>query len=176
MKKAIFLDRDGTIIIDKIYLNDASKVEYLPGVFPALKSLYEHKFELVVVTNQSGIAKRIVDLENLDRIHAKLQADACVHGFKYAGFYYAPYSAHLPHPRRKPEPGLILEAALDHGLDPSQSWMVGDRMTDVEAGHRAGCQTVLLGNTERPEQFNYRPPELWVPSLVEAAQEILNKL
>jgi D-glycero-D-manno-heptose 1,7-bisphosphate phosphatase len=172
MKKAIFLDRDGTIIVDKIYLNDVNAIEYYPESFEALKILRDAGYVFIIVTNQSGLARGLVQTENLNLIHQKIRADFTRYGVDLAGFYWAPYSAHLPHPRRKPEAGLIREAAYDHGIDLKKSWMIGDRMTDVEAGHRAGTRTVLIGVTEEPIHPTFAPPEFHLPSLFEAATVI----
>lgn len=174
-KKTIFFDRDGTLIIDKVYLNDPDQIEYLPDVFEALRLLRDHGFQFVVVTNQSGIARRLVTLENLDETHRRISGEFARHGVFFSGFYYAPYSVESNHPVRKPHPGMLLRGALDHRADLGQSWMVGDRISDVVAGHRAGCRTVLLAGTEttpadpRPEQV----PTLIADGLLYAAREIV---
>ncbi len=149
-KKAVFLDRDGTLIIDKIYLNDPDNIEYLPGVFESIKSLSDAGYMLIVVTNQSGVAKGIVSLENLDEIHRRISVRFETNRSPIAGFYYAPFPSDQPHPMRKPNPGMLLQAASEHGIDLKSSWMVGDRWTDVEAGHRAGCRSIFLKGTEEP--------------------------
>lgn len=175
MKKTVFLDRDGTLIIDKVYLNDPDQIEYLPDVFEALRLLRDGGFQFVVVTNQSGIARRLVTMENLDETHRRIQAEFSKHGVHFAGFYYAPYSVESNHPIRKPHPGMLLRGALDHRADLTQSWMIGDRLSDVVAGSRAGCRTVLLSGTEAvtdgsPDESK---PTLVTNGLLEAAREIL---
>lgn len=172
MKKAVFLDRDGTLIVDKIYLNDPNQIEYLPQVFAALRLLRDQGFVFIGCTNQSGIARGIVSYENLMAIHQKIRAEFSRNGIDFLEFYYAPYMTDFAHPTRKPNPGMILRGAFDYGIDPRQSWMVGDRMVDVEAGHRAGCRSALLGNLEDPKQSTFQKPELHVSSLFEAAQKI----
>ncbi len=147
-KKTIFLDRDGTLIVDKVYLNDPDQIEYLPDVFEALRLLRDENFQFIVVTNQSGIARRLVTLENLDETHRRIQAEFSRHGVHFKGFYYAPYSVESNHPIRKPHPGMLLRGALDHRADLRQSWMIGDRLTDVIAGSRADCRTVLLAGVD----------------------------
>ena len=174
-KKAIFLDRDGTLIVDKIYLNDPDQIEYLPGAFEALRLLRDHGFHFVVATNQSGIPRGLVTLKNLHEIHRRIRFEFARHGVDFLSFHYAPFMTSYPHPLRKPNAGMILEAARDYAIDLSKSWMVGDRMTDVEAGHRAGCRSILLGSLERPEDFpQYSPPEIHVPDLLTAARKVLN--
>ncbi len=169
MKKAVILDRDGTIIIDKIYLNDPSQVEYCPRVFEALQRLRDHGFIFAIATNQSGLAKRIVDIRNMDLIHERIANDFAKYGVSFVGFYYAPFSVESTHLRRKPNPGMLLDASRDHGISLKHSWMIGDRMTDVEAGHRAGCRSILLSGVETPQLSPFSPPEIFVNDLYQAA-------
>lgn len=172
-KKACLLDRDGTIIIDRVYLNDPDGISYLPGAIEGLRAMRDLGYLLFVVTNQSGIARGVVTMGNLDRIHAKMRADLAGHGIEIAGFYYAPYSAESTHFARKPNPGMLVYAAQDFGIDLSQSWMIGDRMIDVEAGHRAGCRSIMLHGTETPEiRPDLAGPEAFVTNLVDAASFI----
>ncbi|MDX9730709.1 MAG: HAD family hydrolase [Bdellovibrionales bacterium] len=174
-RKTIFLDRDGTIIIDKVYLNDPDQIEYLPDVFEALRLLRDAGYQFVIVTNQSGIARRLVTMENLDEIHRRIQAEFSKHGIHFSGFYYAPYSVESRHPIRKPNPGMLLRGAEDHRANLESSWMVGDRITDVIAGSRAGCRTVLLAGTEAvdPNAATEAQPTIVSNGLLEAANEIL---
>lgn len=172
-RKAVFLDRDGCIIVDRIYLNDVKQIEYLPGVFSALRLLRDHGYIFMIATNQSGVARGIVDINNLYAIHAKIKADFAREGVDLLEFYYAPYMTDTDHPVRKPNPGMLLRGALDYDVDLKQSWMVGDRMTDVECGHRAGCRSALMGIGETPEGSKYSPPEIHAPGLYEVAEAIL---
>ncbi len=142
--KAIFFDRDGTLIEDKVYLNDPEQIIYLPGVFEALRALRDLGYEFHVVTNQSGMARGLVDLANLDEIHRRMRADFSAQGIDFKGFYYAPFLVESNHWARKPNPGMLHYANHDYGVDFSASWMVGDRMTDVLAGQTMGCRCVFL--------------------------------
>lgn len=174
MKKTIFFDRDGTLIIDKVYLNDPDQIVYLPGVFEALKELQGAGFQFVIVTNQSGVARGIVSLENLEEIHRRIAVAFAEHGITFAKFYSAPYSVESNHPMRKPNPGMLEAAHADlGGVDFKHSWMVGDRMSDVEAGRRAGCRTVLLEGVETPSDSSFAPPTLFAPDLLTATTEML---
>lgn len=173
-KKTIFLDRDGTIIIDKIYLNEPEAIEYLPGAFEALRILRDHGYSFVIVTNQSGVARGIVSIKNLYRIHEIIRADFARQGVDFLGFYYAPYLVESEHPFRKPRPGMLLQAMHDFNISPEESWMIGDRMTDVEAGHRAQTKSILLEGVETPYSSPYQPPEAFVKDLLEASSVILN--
>lgn len=171
--KAVILDRDGTIIVDKIYLNDHKQIEYFPRVFEALQLLKQHGYEFAIATNQSGIPKGLVTLENLNLIHKTIAEDFKKYDIQFKGFYYAPFDTNSNSQMRKPNAGMLLEAAKDHNFDLSKSWMVGDRMTDVEAGHRAGCQSILLEGVETPDGSAFRKPEAFVKDLWSAAQFII---
>ncbi|MES2857381.1 MAG: HAD family hydrolase [Bdellovibrionota bacterium] len=173
LKKTVFFDRDGTLIIDRVYLNDPEQITYLPGVFDALAKLRDAGYQFVMVTNQSGVARGIVSIANLDEIHRRMTNEFKKHQIEFAAIYYAPYSVESNHPLRKPNPGMLLKAHEElGGVDFARSWMVGDRMTDVEAGHQAGCRTVLLdGVVEPPTSF--APPEIRAADLTIAISEML---
>jgi D-glycero-D-manno-heptose 1,7-bisphosphate phosphatase len=174
MKKTIFFDRDGTLIIDRVYLNDPEQITYLPGVFEALGLLRDDGYQFVIVTNQSGVARGIVSLENLDEIHRRISKTFAEHGIRFEKFYYAPYSVESNHDMRKPNAGMLMAAHAElGGVDFARSWMVGDRMSDVEAGHRAGCKTVLLAGVETPTSTAFAPPEIFAPDLLTATIEML---
>jgi histidinol-phosphate phosphatase family protein len=172
---AVILDRDGTLIVDLIYLNDSEKIEYLPGVFEALRLLRDHGFKLAVATNQSGVPRGAVDVRVLDEIHEKIRAKFAGEGVDILSFHSAPYMTDNDHHLRKPNPGMLLEAANWYGFDLAKSWMVGDRMTDVEAGHRAGMRAALIGTTEIPHGSAYSPPEIHTANLLLAAQQIISR-
>jgi D-glycero-D-manno-heptose 1,7-bisphosphate phosphatase len=154
VRKVVFFDRDGTLIFDKIYLNDPDQIEYLPGVFPGLRQLRDHGFEFIVVTNQSGVPRGLVDIENLHEIHRRIRVDMAREGIDILQFYYAPFLVESNHPMRKPNPGMITSGISEFNVDPQPSWMVGDRYTDVVAGHRAGLRNVFLCGTETPPESN----------------------
>lgn len=171
-KPAVILDRDGTLIVDLIYLNEPDKIEYLPGVFEALRMLRDRGFTFHVATNQSGVPRGAVDVRNLDEIHRRIQAKFCSEGVDILSFHSAPYMTDNDHVFRKPNPGMLLEAASWYDVDVARSWMVGDRMTDVEAGHRAGMRSALLGTLESPKHPVFAPPEIHALNLLAVAQEI----
>lgn len=178
-KKAIIFDRDGTLIVDKIYLNDPNKVEYLPDVFKALRALRDAGYVFCVATNQSGVPRGLVDVRNLEKIHQKIRADFAREGVDFLSFHSAPFMTNTDHWFRKPNPGMLLEAVQWHNLDPSKSWMVGDRITDVIAGHRAGMKTVLLRNTEEykqitPETESEAQPEIICDQVIDACLKMIH--
>jgi histidinol-phosphate phosphatase family protein len=144
-------------------------------VFEALRLLRDGGFQFIVVTNQSGIARRLVTLENLDETHRRISGEFAKFGVHFAGFYYAPYAVESHHPIRKPHPGMLLRGARDHNADLSKSWMIGDRLTDVVAGSRAGCRTVLLAGTEevQDDALPEARPTLVTDGLLQAARGIL---
>lgn len=169
MQKAVFLDRDGTIIIDKVYLNDPQQVEFLPGSIDGLKELKNAGYLLIVVTNQSGIARGLVQKENLEKIHQRMQEILKIENIQIDGFYYSPHAADSNHPMRKPNPGMLLQAAKEHRIDLAASFMIGDKSIDVEAGHRAGVKSILIGSdTSSGADF-------FAADLVTAAQWILQR-
>ncbi len=175
-KPAVILDRDGTLIVDKIYLNDPDQIHYLPGVFSALRLLRDHGFSFSVATNQSGVPRGLVDVRNLDEIHRRIQAKFASEGVDILSFHSAPYMTDNDHVFRKPNPGMLLEACSWYGFDPLASWMVGDRMTDVEAGHRAGMRSALLGVSDPPSGWpQFSPPEIHEPDLLSVAREIVSR-
>lgn len=140
--RAFFLDRDDTIIYDYGYLNSVDQVHLLEGVPEALKSLQDQGFLLIVVTNQSGLTRGLVDIGTLDAIHQKISELLLPYGVRIKAYYSAPYKH--PHHRRKPGAGLIKEAALDWGVNLSRSWMAGDKWRDLQAGKSVGCKTLLV--------------------------------
>jgi histidinol-phosphate phosphatase family protein len=168
MKKAIFLDRDGTIIVDKNYLNDPEQVEFFPVAIEALKSL-QNDFLLIVVTNQSGIARGLVQVENVYLIHEKMQAVLKPYGVQITAFYFSPHAADSNHPLRKPNPGMLIQAAKDHRIDLGASFMIGDKPIDVEAGQRAGCKSILISDAVSETSA----PDFLSTDLLVAAQWIL---
>jgi D-glycero-D-manno-heptose 1,7-bisphosphate phosphatase len=149
--KAVFLDRDNTLIEDPGYISDPSLVKLLPGVEQAVRSLSGAGYKIVVVTNQSGIARGLLTEETLAKIHAEMTRQVEAHGVKLDGVYYCPFHPEGTVERyavdsdlRKPKPGMLLQAARDLDIDLRESWMVGDSPRDIEAGQRAGCRTIRI--------------------------------
>ncbi|MDQ1277763.1 MAG: D-glycero-D-manno-heptose 1,7-bisphosphate phosphatase [Thermodesulfobacteriota bacterium] len=153
MKKfaAVFLDRDGTINEEVGYLDSLEKLRVFPGAFEAVRLINHAGMKTIVITNQSGIGRGFFDEAFVDRVHEEMGRRFLAEGVLIDGFYYCPH-----HPTegvgpyrqtcscRKPEPGLLLKAAADLGIDLGRSYMIGDMPKDVEAGQRAGAKGILV--------------------------------
>jgi D-glycero-D-manno-heptose 1,7-bisphosphate phosphatase len=172
-KKTVFFDRDGTLIVNQHYLNDPELIVYLPGAFAALALLRDAGFQFVMVTNQSGIAKGIVSEENMHEIHRRMVEKFREHRIEFAGIYFSPHASDSNHEMRKPNPGMLLQADRDLGVDFSKSWMVGDNISDVEAGHRAGCRSVYLETSGPLKASAGIKPDVQAPDLLTAANQML---
>jgi len=138
----VFFDRDGTLIEEVDYCDHPSRVRAVPGAPEVLLKLAEAGFALVIVTNQSGIGRGYFTREDYERVHEEViwQLKPAV----IAGTYYDDSTPDKPSARRKPSPAMLEEAAREHGLDLSRSWMVGDKTSDIECGKNAGLRTVLV--------------------------------
>jgi D-glycero-D-manno-heptose 1,7-bisphosphate phosphatase len=176
------LDKDGTLIEDVPYNVDPSRIELTAGAAEGVQQLAEAGFVLVVVSNQSGIARGLFEEAQLTAVERRLRDILAELGVTLRGFYFCPH-----HPAgcvnryaircscRKPEPGMIFRAAGELDLDLSRSWLIGDILDDICAGRRAGCRTVLIDNGHETEwQWSAeRRPDLTAANLAEAARSIL---
>jgi D-glycero-D-manno-heptose 1,7-bisphosphate phosphatase len=151
MSRAVFLDRDGTLIEDVDYLSRVEQIVLFPWTADALRLLNRAGFLTVVVTNQSGVARGLFPTSRVDEVHAALDQRLEAGRARIDRYYYCPHLADAPVAEyrrdcdcRKPRPGLIRQACADLEIDLSQSWMVGDRWRDLEAGAAAGVRSLLL--------------------------------
>lgn len=175
--RAIFLDRDGTLNFDSGYLHRIDEWHWLPGAIQGLQAFHKAGFKLVVVTNQSGIARGYYNQTQLARLEEWVNRQLQPYGCPIDAWYHCP---HLPDSGcqcRKPGPGMILEAASRLHIDLSHSWMLGDKISDVEAGFRTGCHAGLIFNPQYPEECVKlsqlaAPVPVW-QNLVEAAEMII---
>jgi D-glycero-D-manno-heptose 1,7-bisphosphate phosphatase len=183
--KAVFLDKDGTLIKDVPYNVNTALISFNEGVIEGLKLLSKNGYLLIVISNQSGIARGFFGLEDFrklkDYMIEKLRED----NINLDGFYFCPH-----HPEaivedlkqdcdcRKPMPGMLLKASKDLDIDLASSWMVGDILDDVEAGVRAGCKTILIdnGNETLWEINQYRIPDFKAIDFLDAAKFIVQSL
>lgn len=188
---AVFLDRDGVLIEDAQLLTRPEQIAVLPGVPQALRALDEGGFKLIVVSNQTVVSRGLASEAEVSAVNVHLEALLQLENAPpLAGFYVCPHhpNATLPAYRlacecRKPKPGLLVRAAKELQIDLAGSFMVGDRITDVVAGQRAGCRTVLVKTgrhlappieTDEPMDTNITPDHACA-SLLEAADWILRK-
>lgn len=140
----VVLDRDGTINVDKHYLAEPGQVELLPGAAEGLRGLQSLGMALIVATNQSGVARGYFDESQLDRIHDRLRELLAAEGVSLDAIYYATDLPDSGSVRRKPAPGMLLEAARDFGFQPSEAFVVGDKDCDISLGQAVRATTVLV--------------------------------
>lgn len=172
-KKAVFIDRDGTLIEDVGYLARLEDLRVFPFTFEALRLLKENGFLAVVITNQSGIGRGIYDAAAMHSIHERLQKDL---GKMLDGFYFCP---HLPGDGcacRKPNLGMIQAACRDLEIDMEGSWMIGDKAIDIKTGVNAGIKTalVLTGYGGRDTDGSLVEPDVVRDDLLEAVRKIID--
>lgn len=145
---AVFLDRDGTINVEKEYLHRIEDWEWIAGAPEAIRQFNQAGFKVVVVSNQAGIARGMYSPADVNNLHAFVSRDLQKSGATIDAFYYCPHHPEYGEERscscRKPAPGLLLRAAADMSIDLSRSWMIGDKLIDVEAGHAANVATILV--------------------------------
>lgn len=179
VKRAIFLDRDGTINVEKNYLIDPAEFVLLPGVGAALRRGREAGYLLVVVTNQSGVARGYFTASAVDALHDHLQQELRPYGVQIDAFYHCPHHPEHgvgPCDCRKGAPGMLLRAAQEHHIDLSASWMIGDKRSDIEAGNNAGCRSILVRTGYGGQEGQGLPPATEiVDSLAAAVELILSK-
>ena len=148
---ALFVDRDGVLIEDAGFISSPQQVQLLPGVAEALARVNRCGVPVIVITNQSGIARGLLSEKELQAIHARLDELLAISGARVDCYYYCPHYPVLGEGEyrqrcgcRKPQPGMLLQAAREFALDLSHSFFIGDRLSDLQAGAAAGCQTILV--------------------------------
>ena len=152
-RSAVFFDRDGTLNVDLDYVYRPGDLRWQPGAIAAVRLVNDLGAKAIVITNQSGVARGLFTETDVARFHERMSEDLAAAGARIEAWYAcyhlkdAPVAAyaHPDHPDRKPNPGMVLRALLDHGLDPARCLMVGDKPRDIEAGRRAGVRGVLYG-------------------------------
>jgi len=158
MNRAVFLDRDGTLIAEKNYLHRPEDVEIFPGAAAALKRLAEAGYKLVIVTNQSGIGRGYFTLADAERVNAHVAREFARDGVHFERTYIAPEAPDQPSRGRKPSPQFLFDARDEFGIDLAHSFMVGDKLIDLECGWNAGVKGSILvrtgygATTEREER------------------------
>src|SRR3989339_1735409 len=167
MNKAILLDRDGTINVDKKYVCRVEDFEFMPGGVDAMKRLYDAEYTLCVVTNQSGIGRGVYTLKDMRSVHDYMFDELKKAGEDIRGLFYCPHSPEENCKCRKPEAGLLELAIRNFDIDVDASYMIGDNLKDVEAGKRVGLNTIRVGD------YDYSFADFCCKDLAEAVDMIL---
>lgn len=174
MNRAAFLDRDGVInqkAPEGAYITRWEDVKFLPGVVEAIVQLNQAGWQVIMISNQRCVAKGLVSIPELEALHQRMRAWLFEYGAVINAIYYCPHEKTQPPCNcRKPEPGMLLQAAREHQIDMANSWMIGDSESDIEAGHRAGCNTLRIQPANRKAD---RKANLHASSLREAVPQIL---
>ena len=159
MKRAVFLDRDGTIIKEKEYLRRPEEVEIFAGAGAALRRLHDAGFLLFLVSNQSGVGRGYFTLEDVENVHRHLQSELARDGVKFKKIYVATEAPEQPSRGRKPSPQFLFDARDEFGLDLGRSFIIGDKLIDLECGWNAGLKKSLLVRTGYGAEWERREPE-----------------
>lgn len=182
-RPAVFLDRDGTIIQDKGYIHKIGDLEFIPGALDALKKLTRSDYRIIVITNQSGIARGKFSEDDYKRFNEEFLRRLSAEGIRIDGVYFCPHhhaSSHQVYGKdchcRKPKPGMVIAALLDHDIDLEKSIVVGDKTMDIQLGNSLGIRSVLVktGNAGEDEEFDSKPDHVAI-SIKEAADWILSR-
>jgi D-glycero-D-manno-heptose 1,7-bisphosphate phosphatase len=147
MQRAVFLDRDGTLIVEKNYLCRPEDVELFPGAGAALKRLVDAGFMLVMVTNQSGIGRGYFTMAEAERVNARVCEEFARNGVRFEKIYIAPEAPDQPSRGRKPSPQFLFDARDEFKLNLAESYMVGDKLIDLECGWNAGVKKSIMVRT-----------------------------
>ncbi|MDX1412852.1 MAG: D-glycero-beta-D-manno-heptose 1,7-bisphosphate 7-phosphatase [Candidatus Promineifilaceae bacterium] len=187
LNRAVFLDRDGTINEEVHHLSAVDQFRILPTAVEAIRLLNQSHFRVIVITNQSVVARGIISEQTLADIHLFMIEQLEALGAHIHGIYYCPHhptagkgSLKITCDCRKPQPGMLLQAAAEQNIELSQSFMVGDKISDLASGLAAGCKTVLVQTgygkeTEKLVEGRADLPNMIAPNLLEAAQWILQQ-
>jgi len=173
LRPAVFLDRDGTLIEDRGHLSEASEVAFYPDAIEALQRLQD-RFLLFLVTNQSGVARGLITLEDVNRVNARVVSYLAEHGVTITGVYVCPHQRSDGCPCIKPNPHFLLRAAAEHGVDLQRSFTVGDHPHDVELGRAVGARGVYVRTGHGDKHLGeLHADEIIVAGIGEAADWIL---
>jgi D-glycero-D-manno-heptose 1,7-bisphosphate phosphatase len=180
VNRAVFLDRDGTLNEDPGYFHEAEKLVVFPEVPRALSLLSESGFLLIVVTNQGAIGQGLYPQEDMERVHQALQNYLFPFRVQINDFFFCPHVAEDECECRKPRPGMLYAAREKYDLDLNASFLIGDKISDLEAGKAGGCTTVLVltghgqEEQEKMHALKLNVADLVVDDMLQAAQAILN--
>ncbi len=166
-KKAIFFDRDGIVNVRPVgeYIKEIHEFRFLPDFFDFFVKIKEKGYLAILISNQQGVGKGLMGEDDLLFLNEFMQNELLIHtGVKFDDAYYCTALAEENSPRRKPEPGMLLEAIDDWDISPEQSWLIGDSPSDIIAGKRAGVKTIFVTNEPVPEELE---PDVVCKSLAE---------
>jgi D-glycero-D-manno-heptose 1,7-bisphosphate phosphatase len=167
--RVVILDRDGTIVIDRGYLDDAAGLEFEPGAAEGLRFLYQHGFRLLVITNQSGVGRGFFQLERVHAVNARLEQMVEEAGARLEAIYFCPHSPDAGCACRKPALGLFTEAVEQLRFHAASAVVIGDKESDIEFGRLAGAKTILIAGATRSRDVGIRP-DFVAPDLLSAAR------
>ena len=177
----MFLDRDGTILDEVGYLNHASRFRMLPGAAAAIAKLNDADYPVIVVSNQSGVARGYFPESVVTEVNQLMQGELDKSGARLAAIYYCPHASSDACECRKPKLGMVRRAAAEYSIDTGESFLVGDRRSDIELGHNAGGKSILVRTGYGEGEFAWqmekwaKPPEFVAIDLAEAVEWILGK-
>ncbi|MGC3988325.1 MAG: HAD family hydrolase [Chthoniobacteraceae bacterium] len=171
LRPAVFFDRDGTLMEDVDYCNDPAQVRPFPGTTEALLQLKAHGYAVIVITNQSGIGRGRITLEQYTAVETRL--DELIGPGVIDASYFCPHHPDEPCDCRKPLPGMALQAIHEHGIDPARSFFVGDKEADINCGKAIGARTILVETGYGKRHLNCGPD--FVAKDVVAAVEFILK-
>lgn len=164
--RAIFLDRDGTLNVDKNYLSDPAELVIIPGTNQALHRLMNAGYRLFIVTNQSGIGRGYYTLVDMHAVNEKLCAELAKDGIHFEKIYFAPEAPEAPSRGRKPSPQFLFDARDEFSIDLAQSYMIGDKIIDLECGWNAGVKKSILVRTGYGAKVELSNPDVASRALV----------
>ncbi len=177
-RKVVLLDRDGVINIDRDnYILDISQFRFLPNTLEALKLLKESGFEVHIVSNQSPVGRELLTPDELQRITAYMLKEIEKAGGEIKSVNYCPHHPDEDCNCRKPETGLLQKVAGDHSLNLQDAWLIGDSLTDIEAGNRVGCRTILVEGGSHHDEAELKgilKPYLVVHDILAAVSHIID--
>lgn len=177
-KRAIFVDRDGTINIDHGYVGQVERFDLIEHALDGLALLGKNGFLLFVVTNQSGLERGLFTEAEMHKLHDHLQGLLQLQGAQFTEFFVSPYKEATPNDLRKPSPKFLIDAAAKYGIDLADSYMIGDKGdTDIQCGINAGCKTILV-RTGTGREWEHHPkikPTHVADDLLDAAKWILKQ-
>ena len=171
----IILDRDGTAIVDKHYLDNPDGVELLPGAVQGLRKMIDAGYSLIFVSNQSGIGRGLFDVATLDAINQRMTNILEQEGISHKGIYYCPHTPEENCSCRKPRTALVINAIAEHGFQPEESWVIGDKAADINLGKAVNARSILVltGKGTKTNEENLVSADYEANNLTDAADFII---